>query len=162
MQNTLKVDQLIISICMAKKFPSNQTAASLKDNNQLSNITYESVADKAVVNNKIKSGPFEIHHEDENLSHGQANNNQTQIQALERNYDCSHYDICLKLAAALNWDNFTCAECSGEISQSLLWRARQAMRKDSVANRICEQLPTIGVISTSEICCNISTKKTQD
>ena len=54
-----------------------------------------------------------------------------------RNLDCSHYETCLELAAALNWESFTCAQCKGEINESLRWRAGQNTRKDAVAKAIC-------------------------
>jgi hypothetical protein len=54
-----------------------------------------------------------------------------------RKLDCSHYETCLELAAALNWESFTCAQCKGEINESLRWRAGQSTRKDAVAKAIC-------------------------
>lgn len=59
-----------------------------------------------------------------------------------RHYNCEHYTACLNLAAALNWDSFTCDGCSGQVSQALCWQARQAQKKDAVAGRLC-QLPEI-------------------
>ncbi len=59
-----------------------------------------------------------------------------------RRYGCSNYATCLDLAAALNWDNFTCRGCSGEIDETLYWRAHQASKKDAVANSLCE-IPNI-------------------
>lgn len=55
----------------------------------------------------------------------------------KRRYSCSCYDTCLELAAALNWDSFTCRGCSGVIQEALFWRARQAHKKDSVAKSLC-------------------------
>ena len=55
-----------------------------------------------------------------------------------RRYECSHYQCCLSLAAALNWDSFTCRGCNGTINQNLLWRARSESRKDNVVKKICE------------------------
>jgi hypothetical protein len=66
------------------------------------------------------------------------------VEAPRRRYDCQNYCTCLDLAAALNWDNFTCRGCSGDIDEKLLWRARQALRKDEVARQVCD-LPAIGV-----------------
>ena len=60
-----------------------------------------------------------------------------------RRYSCQHYETCLDLAAALNWDNYTCRGCCGEIEESLYWRARQMMKKDSVVRSICGELPDI-------------------
>ena len=58
--------------------------------------------------------------------------------APRRRYECHNYATCLDLAAALNWDNFTCRGCSGEIEESLYWRAHQASKKDAVVNSLCE------------------------
>ena len=58
-----------------------------------------------------------------------------------RELDCAHYDECLNLAAALNWTSFTCEGCCGEVNQTLLWRAHQSARKDSVARRLCGLRP---------------------
>ena len=62
-----------------------------------------------------------------------------------RHYGCSNYTICLNLAAALNWDSFTCRGCCGQVSEALCWQARQAQRKDAVAGRICEipEIPSV-------------------
>lgn len=60
------------------------------------------------------------------------------INPPRRRYSCCNYEMCLDLAAALNWDNFTCRGCSGEIDESLLWRARQAMKKDAVVRKLCD------------------------
>jgi hypothetical protein len=54
-----------------------------------------------------------------------------------RNLECQHYETCLNLAAALNWDSFTCQGCSGSINESLKWRAGQNTRRDAVAKAIC-------------------------
>jgi predicted Fe-S protein YdhL (DUF1289 family) len=58
-----------------------------------------------------------------------------------RRYDCANYDCCLELAAALNWDSFTCRGCDGSANDTLLWRARQSARKDSVAKLLCKLPP---------------------
>gem|GEM_PF-6479002 len=58
-------------------------------------------------------------------------------QTLTRNIDCLNYQRCLNLAATLDWDGFSCEGCSGEINESLLWRAGQRARKDSVAMALC-------------------------
>jgi hypothetical protein len=66
-----------------------------------------------------------------------------------RRYSCPHYNCCLDLAAALNWDNFTCRGCSGEIDESLYWRAHQASKRDSVVRTLCE-LPELKKIEVAE------------
>ena len=55
----------------------------------------------------------------------------------KRNHDCNNYNRCLNIAAALNWDDFTCSNCIGKIHPNLIWQARQARRSDQVAKRIC-------------------------
>lgn len=64
-----------------------------------------------------------------------------------RRYSCAHYATCLDLAAALNWDNFTCRGCCGEVEESLYWRAHQASKKDNVARSICD-LPDIKYVAS--------------
>jgi hypothetical protein len=56
---------------------------------------------------------------------------------LPRELDCSNYERCLDLAAALNWESFTCKGCCGEINECLTWRARQISRKDSMVRALC-------------------------
>jgi len=73
------------------------------------------------------------------------------VEAPRRRFDCSNYCTCLDLAAALNWDNFTCRGCSGDIDEALLWRARQALRKDDIARQVCD-LPAIEVSDKAPTC----------
>lgn len=61
-------------------------------------------------------------------------------QSLTRNLDCTNYCTCLNVAVALNWESFTCEGCSGEINQSLKWRAGQSARQDSVSRVLCPRL----------------------
>lgn len=79
-----------------------------------------------------KPGPFQII---KNQEYGTVDG---PISAPRRRYSCPNYETCLDLAAALNWDNFTCRGCSGEIDQSLYWRAHQMMKKDRVVRTLCE------------------------
>lgn len=65
------------------------------------------------------------------------------VAAPRRRYSCNNYATCLDLAAALNWDNFTCRGCNGEVNQNLLWRGHQAKRRDDVAESLCT-LPELG------------------
>lgn len=55
-----------------------------------------------------------------------------------RRYDCRNYETCLNLAAALNWDNFTCRGCSGCINESLMWRAQHQVLRDPMAKALCD------------------------
>lgn len=64
-----------------------------------------------------------------------------------RRYNCSNYERCLDLAAALNWDSFGCSGCNGEVNEALCWRAHQARKKDRVVDRICH-LPEIKYLET--------------
>ena len=66
-------------------------------------------------------------------------------EAPRRKYDCVNYESCLDLAAALNWDSFTCRGCNQQINHNLVWRAHQAKRHDSIANSLCSHLPNISV-----------------
>lgn len=83
-----------------------------------------------------KPGPFQI------IESEGCGNVDAPISAPRRRYGCDHYDTCLNLAAALNWDSFTCRGCSEEIDEALLWRAKQAEKRDSVARSLC-QIPHI-------------------
>ena len=67
-------------------------------------------------------------------------------EAPRRKYDCINYESCLDLAAALNWDSFTCRGCNQQINNNLVWRAHQAKRHDSIANSLCNHLPNISVL----------------
>lgn len=66
-----------------------------------------------------------------------------------RRFSCRNYEVCLNLAAALNWDNFTCRGCCGDVNSSLLWRARQVMKKDIFVHRLCD-IPQIPMICHTE------------
>lgn len=83
-----------------------------------------------------KPGPFQI------IESEGVGNVDFPIAAPRRRYACKNYSTCLDLAAALNWDNFTCRGCSCEIDQSILWRAHQAKKKDNVVSTLCA-LPEI-------------------
>jgi hypothetical protein len=62
---------------------------------------------------------------------------ETSIDAPERDYACENYDTCLGLAAALDWESFTCKNCSRCIDQQLMWRARHRLKKDGALAKIC-------------------------
>jgi len=55
-----------------------------------------------------------------------------------RRFECPNYKTCLNLAAALDWESFSCAGCNGKINEQLLWRAHQELRRDKVAEQLCE------------------------
>ena len=79
-----------------------------------------------------KPGPFQI------IDAVGCSSQDAPVAAPRRRYSCPNYDACLNLAVALDWDNFTCRGCSGEIEETLNWRARQATRKDLLAHVLCE------------------------
>jgi hypothetical protein len=55
-----------------------------------------------------------------------------------RNFDCPNYENCLGLAAALDWNSFTCRNCSGNINDQLLWRAYHIIKKDAELAELCD------------------------
>ena len=63
-------------------------------------------------------------------------------KTVKRDFDCNNYETCLGLAAALNWDSFTCDSCARKINPQLIWRAHQNIRQDKSLNQICD-LPEI-------------------
>jgi hypothetical protein len=67
-----------------------------------------------------------------------------------RRYTCPNYEMCLDLAAALNWASFTCRGCNGDVDESLYWRAHQIRRKDSVAKILCVLPPLVAVKGTND------------
>ena len=56
---------------------------------------------------------------------------------LIRNYTCVNYETCLGLAAALDWESFTCKNCCGEINSQLIWRAHHNIKIDRDLAGIC-------------------------
>ena len=66
-----------------------------------------------------------------------------------RRYECVNYENCLVLAAALNWDSFTCRGCNGEINPALFWRAHQAEKRDKLVHVLCK-LPALTAQQTTE------------
>jgi hypothetical protein len=63
-----------------------------------------------------------------------------------RQTSCAHYEECLDLAAALNWDGFTCEGCNHEINSTLVWRAHLSARKDALAkSMLCSIRPLIAI-----------------
>ena len=92
-------------------------------------------------------GPFEVRFDDAHV-HDCANDSAVESCSCaaagengdenpKRVHECANYDRCLDLAAALNWESFTCRGCCGEINKALTWRAGQMARKDSVAKALC-------------------------
>lgn len=79
-----------------------------------------------------KPGPFQV------IEEGGCGAVEDPVSPPRRRFSCKNYELCLNLAAALNWDNFTCRGCCEEVNKSLLWRARQALKKDNMACRLCD------------------------
>lgn len=107
-------------------------------------------------------GPFEVRHESSapsflNSDHSNSATGNVGVvdaprptdEVPRRRYECEHYELCLGLAASLNWESFTCRGCSGETNQNLLWRARLTARKDSVAAKLLRAQPVTALTSTT-------------
>lgn len=90
-----------------------------------------------------KPGPFQVI-KSEGITPGD-----TPTEPPRRRYSCPNYEACLSIGCALNWESFTCRGCSGDVNETLLWRAHQEMKKDRVANRICE-VPDLKVCNPEE------------
>ena len=75
-------------------------------------------------------------------------NDELELNPPVREYECKNYEICLGLAAALNWKSFTCQQCSGDVNQQLLWRAHHKVRNNPSLSKLCG-LP---MLSASERC----------
>jgi hypothetical protein len=71
------------------------------------------------------------------------------VAAPFRRYECENYQICLDIAAALDWENFTCSSCNGQVDKRLLWRAKHAQRRDPFAQECCK-LPDINGLPDSK------------
>ncbi len=87
-------------------------------------------------------GPFQI------ISGDDTGGVEAPLPPPRRRYMCSNYTTCLDVAGALNWDNFTCRGCSGEIDQTLLWRAKCAVRKDKSLSKLFK-LPVIETVEST-------------
>jgi hypothetical protein len=87
---------------------------------------------------KGKPGPFEILKGTHTRSTSRVPASLQPIKAPDRNYSCENYDTCLDLAAALNWYSFDCNGCVGQVNEAIVWRARQARKKDLVAEHLCQ------------------------
>ena len=89
-------------------------------------------------------GPFQVI---ENEGKGTV---ESPIDPPRRRYSCSNYNTCLSIGCALNWDSFTCRGCSGDVSEPLCWRAHQILRRDRIANKLCE-LPDIRYLEAAPL-----------
>ena len=90
---------------------------------------------------KKKSGPFQV-----------LPTSSSDSPKPDRKYNCKNYQSCLEIAAALDWDSFTCKtsadHCTGEVNENLVWKAHLAKRDDKVARKLCD-LPEISCIQPS-------------
>jgi hypothetical protein len=86
--------------------------------------------------NLESQGPFEVN---------SSNSASDTADEATRNLDCSNYSSCLNVAVALNWDNFTCGGCNGEMNQSLTWRAGLTVCRDKIVRALCRR-PDIAVV----------------
>jgi len=78
-----------------------------------------------------RAGPFQVIDNDGHSDPNAPSTPQT------RNYDCDNYEKCLNLAAALNWESFSCGGCNGKVNEALQWRAQKAKRDDALVDLIC-------------------------
>ena len=124
----------------AQVSPGNHALDNLNPSSHSTNsaepLSNHKICSKSV---NFQSGPFQI------IDMDCRGGVDAPISPPRRRYSCQHYDTCLDLAAALNWDNYTCRGCSGVVDQKLLWRARQEIRKDKFVRAICSDMPDIGV-----------------
>lgn len=88
-------------------------------------------------------GPFRI------IESDSAGSVDAPIPPPRRRYMCHNYTTCLDIAGALNWDNFTCRGCSGEADQTLLWRAKNSIKKEKGLSRLFK-LPIIKSFTVEE------------
>ena len=102
--------------------------------------TLKPLSDSIVKVTSNSFGPIQII--EESLSDVSSRSSDTNLNhpphGPQRRYDCCNYETCLKIAAALNWDSFTCHGCCGKTNEHLLWRAQYAIQKDKTAKAICD------------------------
>ena len=46
----------------------------------------------------------------------------------ERIHSCIYYQTCLEIAATLDWDDFSCRNCTGSINQAILVQAEERVK----------------------------------
>jgi hypothetical protein len=56
-----------------------------------------------------------------------------------RNHSCPNYEGCLSLAAALDWQSFSCLGCAGDPDVTLVWRAQLKRKDDPLASRFLRE-----------------------
>ena len=76
-----------------------------------------------------KPGPFQVLAKDSNLL--------SEGEGPDRNFGCQNYNSCLSLAAALNWESFSCRGCNGAIDETIRWRAKVESKRDTTLRQLC-------------------------
>jgi hypothetical protein len=76
-----------------------------------------------------KPGPFQVLAKDSNLL--------AEGEGPDRNFGCENYNSCLSLAAALNWESFSCSGCTGTIDETIRWRAKVESKRDATLRQLC-------------------------
>jgi hypothetical protein len=76
-----------------------------------------------------KSGPFQVLEKDSYLL--------AEGDGPDRNFACENYNSCLSLAAALNWESFSCTGCNGIIDETIRWRAKVESKRDTTLRQLC-------------------------
>lgn len=76
----------------------------------------------------------------------------------ERLFGCGNYNSCLSLAAALNWDSFSCRGCSGAIDETIRWRAKGESRRDASFKSLCN-IPNPPVVFSATGALNAAVKR---
>jgi hypothetical protein len=79
-----------------------------------------------------KKGPFEASADTNHISASTEHtySNQDEIFLPIRRYDCTFYEKCLGIAATLDWKNFECRNCTGEVNTQLLWQVNSKFKDE--------------------------------
>ena len=97
-----------------------------------------------------RPGPFRIFTRDEDVALNDS--------SPDRRFSCGNYNSCLSLAAALNWDSFTCRGCSGAIDETIRWRAKGESRRDASLKSLCN-IPNPPVVFSATGALNAAVKR---
>jgi len=76
-----------------------------------------------------KPGPFQVLAKNSNML--------DEGEVPDRNFVCKNYNSCLSLAAALNWESFSCNGCTGTIDETIRWRAKVESKRDTTLRQLC-------------------------
>lgn len=97
-----------------------------------------------------RPGPFRIFPRDEEVA--------LDGSGPDRRFGCGNYNSCLSLAAALNWDSFSCRGCSGSIDETIRWRAKGESRRDASMKSLCN-IPNPPVVFSATGALNTAVKR---